>query len=168
MDEQLDYQSEGFTITTAEKADWAVQKIKEAEQRCALFVEVCKADIAKKEQQIKDMQDKTDRETTFLKNCLSIYLDTVPAKKTKTQESLELPSGKIVRKFGKIVLKQKPELLDYRKKYYGGYVMQKESVNWAEAKKLFSVQDQYVINESTGEVVDVVDMQYVNSEVVIK
>ena len=97
-----------------------------------------------------------DRTIAWAERSLRAYLDMVPAKKTKTQMSYELPGGKLILK------QQAPEydrndeaLLPWMKQNgYESLVKVKESVNWAELKKtLTETPDGTGMMTTDGEVV---------------
>ena len=86
---------------------------------------------------------------------LNDYLDTAPAKITKTQMSLELPNGKLIRKLPKIdYQKNESELLKYVVNLAPEYLKIEQKVNWAEMKKDLQVVDGMVMRKSTGEIID--------------
>lgn len=80
-----------FIIDSDNKAEWALKKIAEARSDCAAWV-------AWYEEKIKQIKEQTDFDTANLEAMLARYFDTVPHKKTKTQESYALPGGKLVLK----------------------------------------------------------------------
>lgn len=87
--------------------------------------------------QLQKAMEIRDRTVAWAERGLRAYLDMVPAKRTKTQISYELPGGKLVLKF------QAPEyerddaaLVPWLKKNgMAELVKVKESANWAELKK---------------------------------
>ena len=80
-----------FIIDSDNKAEWALKKIAEARSDCAAWV-------AWYEEKIKQIKEQTEFDTANLEAMLARYFDTVPHKKTKTQESYALPGGKLVLK----------------------------------------------------------------------
>ena len=84
-------EEQGFVIDTDQKAKWALDKIKEARADRDYWV-------AWYEQKIVEIKAQTDANTANLEGMLSAYFDTVPHKKTKTQESYTLPGGKLILK----------------------------------------------------------------------
>lgn len=88
-------------------------------------------------EQLRKLAAIRDRTIAWAEHGLRSYLDMVPAKKTKTQISYELPGGKLVLKA------QAPEYVRDDEKLVpwlkengkGGFVKIKESANWAELKK---------------------------------
>ena len=99
--EDNEIEPKDFCIDNADKANWAIEKIKEERERLSLFEQVAKNKIGELEQQIIDQKEKCNQRTANLLEKLNIYLDTVPFKKSKTQYEFELPAGKLVRKLSK-------------------------------------------------------------------
>ena len=92
---------EQFEITDDSTAEWALKKIIEAKkerQRLLDLVDAEKQNLDIKKEQI---NKRYETDTGFLLSKLNTYLDTVDRKKTKTQETYQLLSGKLVRKFAK-------------------------------------------------------------------
>ena len=87
-----------WVCDSPEKADWAIEKIKECRERRDLYIAAAENRIAQLKDQIEQSKEDCDSQTSYLMGALDNYLDMVPAKKSKTQISLDLPSGKIVRK----------------------------------------------------------------------
>lgn len=157
----LEENTEGFSIKDDKTADWAVKKI--AEERAEF--ERLKILAEEQMQEIKDkvsrMEELTERKTSFLKSCLAQYFETVPHKETKTQETYNLLSGKLVFKKPKHKLvKSDDDLIAYFKENnMTEFVKVKEEPAWVEFKKNLEIVDGVVINTLTGEVVEVVKVE---------
>lgn len=129
MSEAIMENNETFVIDTDAKAEWALQKIREARADRDRFVEWYKA-------KIKEIEEQTDFNTMNLEHMLAEYFASVPHKKTKTQESYALPGGKLVMKT------QNPEykrddatVIAWLKENNGGqYIKTKEELAWADLK----------------------------------
>lgn len=144
-----------FVIDSANKADWALEKIKEERARRDLFIQAAEQRIESLKAKIDEAKSKCDSKTSFLLIKLNDYLDTAPAKITKTQMSLELPNGKLIRKLPKIdYQKNESELLKYVVNLAPEYLKIEQKVNWAEMKKDLQVVDGMVMRKSTGEIID--------------
>lgn len=85
---------------------------------------------------------------------LEAYFDTLPHKKTKTQESYLLPSGKLVRKHQDPEFSRNDEeVLDWLHENNGEkYIKTKESLDWAGLKKSLTVFGETVVDEN-GEII---------------
>jgi hypothetical protein len=91
MSELLRNEPEGFVIDTDAKAEWALNKIREARKDRDFWVEWY-------ENKIDEIKKQTDFDTMNLERLLSEYFESVPHKKTKTQETYQLPGGKLIMK----------------------------------------------------------------------
>lgn len=155
-------EQECFVIDDASKANWAIKKIAEKRRERDYFVDACKHEIEQLKEKIAKAEESCDTQCSFLIGKLSQYMDRedVPSKETKTQVSLKLPSGKIVRKKVKIEicdlkgntglkLKDNAELIEVAKSMGDEYIS--TSVNWGELKKTLSVTDDGDVINSDGE-----------------
>ena len=157
-----------FEIKDASTADWAITKINDERKRTEYFVECAKNEINKLKEQIKEMEDKCERSTTFLSSCLGRYLERedVPKKITKTQESVTLPAGKIIKKLPKIEYialdgksisdsKGNANIIEEIKGLDENLIITKEEVAWGDLKKKLIVDDdKNVMFKDTGEIIE--------------
>lgn len=144
-------QQQEFTIDNPGAANWAVEKVKEERARRDLFIEAAEAQIQRLTGQIAEAREKCDNNTAGLLFKLDEYLDTAPVRKAKTQVSLDLPAGKLVRKLPATEYVRDDEQLieDLRGT---GYVGTKPVLKWADLKKDIEVVDGAVFLKTTGEV----------------
>ena len=82
---------ERFEITDDGKAEWAIQKIREANSDTVKWQEHFAQQLAK----IKAENDST---AAYMTGLLADYFATVPHKETKTQSTYKLPSATLIRK----------------------------------------------------------------------
>ena len=97
-----------------------------------------------------------DRTVAWAERGLRSYLDMVPVKRSKTQISYELPSGKLVLKEqGPKYDTKDEELVPWLKKNgLNGLVKVKEEANWAELKKMLQISpDGKAMATDDGEIV---------------
>lgn len=147
---------EEFQIDSPEKAEWAIKKIKEAQKRRDIFLQICESEekelLGKKEKAQQDYEN----ETSYLLQKLNAYMDELPCKKTKTQMSFDFPSGKAVRKLEKIDYeKDEKSLLAWLEINGKDFVEYVPKIKWAELKKqLVIVGDGVVVRQDTGEQVE--------------
>jgi len=165
-EDEIEY--EGFEINDASTADWAISKIADERERKDYFVECANKEIEKLKTQIKEMEDKCERATSYLSGCLGKYLerDDVPKKKTATQESVVLPAGKIIKKLPKIeyimqdgesVTKHKndDDFVKEIKKIDKNLIKTVKEVNWAELKKnIDNIDGGVVVYKETGDIIE--------------
>ena len=145
MSEQQQIQ---WHITDDRSAEWAISQIRQANDDTAKW----EAHFACQLEKIKAANQET---IDFMTAQLEAYFDSVPHKATKTQESYQLPSAKLVRK------QQAPEyvkddaaLVAYLKQAAPECVETVEKPRWGEYKKRCSIVDGAVVDMETGEVVE--------------
>lgn len=156
-------QEQEFVIDDVQKAMWAINKIKEHRKEKDFYVDACKKEIERLKEEISKSEDKCENNCSWLMHQLDQYMnrDDVPSKTTKTQTSLKLPNGKIVRKLPQLEivdekgnsgakLKDNQELIDFVGEQY---VKVSKVVDWAEFKKHLVIQDDLVMTDD-GEIVD--------------
>lgn len=160
----------GFSINDDVTADWALQKIKEANEEYERLTLIACEQIAEINLKMKHLEESAERKTAFLKGCLAEYFKTVPHKATKTQESYKLLSGSLVMKLGsQKMVKDDAALVEYfRQNNMPEYIKTEEKPKWAEFKKNLSIVDGKVVDTTTGEVVDVVSVEDVPSTFDVK
>ena len=157
-----------FEINDAKTADWAIQAIAEERKRKDYFVDCAKAEIEKLNNQIKDAESKCERATDFLTSCLGRYLERedVPTKETKTQVSIKLPAGQIIKKLPKTEYVMADGSAVTKSKDFEAFVKEvkaidkdmiktKEEVDWASLKKTLTTDDNGgVFIKDTGEYIE--------------
>ena len=171
-----------FEIKTAQQADWAISKIAEERARAEFFINCAKEEKARLDNQIKDAEKKLENATSFLTGKLGQFLEKeeVPKKETKTQISVTLPAGKIVKKLpktefimqgGEDVTKHKSDE-DFIKEIKGideSFIKQTEEVMWGDLKKKLAVDDDGgVYVKDTGEYIESITTQQTLSSIEIK
>lgn len=146
---------EGFIVDNDLKADWCLDKIKEANSEYNRLEMVIKAKIEQLNTALKKAQEKRDSDVSFFTYKLREYFNTVKTKDTKTQRVYILPSGKLIEK------QQQPEfvkddeaLLNWVKENTPEFVKIKESIDWAGLKKNIQINGEIAINKVTGEIID--------------
>lgn len=147
-----------FSINSADIANWAVEKIKEERARRDLFIEAAQGHIDRLQQQVKDMSDKCTQRTGFLLVKLDEYLESAPAKETKTQKTLELPAGKLIRKLPSVdYVRDNERLIESLKDT--DFVELKLNLKWGDLKKDLVVNGDVVMIGSTGEILDGISIE---------
>ena len=91
--QEKDFVQEDFVIDSPGKADWAIRKIKEREAQRDLYISACQETIAEFQQKIQSEKERCESDNANLINLLADYMNTVPVRKTKTQEAFDLPSA---------------------------------------------------------------------------
>ena len=144
-----------FKIDTDQKAEWALNIIREEQAEAQRLINVCNSQILYYQSEIKKVQDKLENKTGNLKAMLFDYFQTVPRKATKTQETYKLPSGTLKLKYPKPEFKRDDsklvEWLENSSKT--DYIKIKKSPDWAALKKTITVVGDKVADEN-GEIVE--------------
>jgi len=152
--EDINTYEEGFKIDSDSLAEWALNKIKDAEAERDRLNAVSSEKIAFYTNNIEDNNRRCEHETSFLKGCLRAYFESVPHKETKTQETYKLPSGTLTWKKPKMDYERNDEeLLKYMKETHPEFVVTKESIDWAEFKKNIAVIDGTAVDTENGVVI---------------
>ena len=133
---------EAFVIDSDAKAQWALDKIREAQADRDTWVAWYKEQIDKITQQ-------TDFDTMNLERMLADYFATVPHKKTKTQETYSLKGGKLILKTQNPEFKRDEKtVIEWLKANDGGkYIKTKEELDWSSLKADTDVFDGNIVNE---------------------
>lgn len=176
--------AEEYEIKNASEADWAIEKIIKERHRRDCFIETAKAKIDKLKAQIEQETKRCDYATNFLTTKLAHYVEhsDVPTKKTKTQESLNLPSGKVIIKFpkAKIVMakdgadvskaKENKDFVNEVEGIDDKYIKTVKSVDWAKLKKDLTIDEESgtIIVKDTGECIDTLGVEIGAKSVEIK
>ena len=108
------------------------------------------------------MQKRADGINAFYTAHLERYFGKVPHKETKTTESYELPSAKLVLKYqAPEFIRDEEKVINWLKENEGGnFVKVKESLDWAGLKKVVQVSGNDCIVSETGEVVPGINVEY--------
>lgn len=171
-----------FVIENAQTADWAISKIAEERKRKDYFVDCAKAEIEKLNNQIRDAESKCERATDFLTSCLGRYLERedVPTKETKTQISIKLPAGQIIKKLPKTEYTMADGGAVTKSKDFEAFVKEvkaidknmiktKEEVDWASFKKTLTTDDNGgVFVKDTGEYIETLSSKQTLPSIEIK
>lgn len=169
-----------FVIDTSDKADWAIEQIKQEQERFEIYEQTIKNKISDLKEKLDNETKLLDSRTSWLKYKLNQYLDTVPAKETKTQKSFKLPSGSIVRKFEQPIfithngktgsdVGKDAELLNWCKENnLTDEVKVAESVDWKGLKSNLEITGDMIIYKPTGEICNALDVTIKPMEVEVK
>ena len=143
----MNVESEGFVIDTDAKAQWALDKIREARADRDTWV-------AWYEDKIAEIKAQTDFNTMNLERMLAEYFATVPHKKTKTQESYPLKGGKLILKTQNPEYKRDDKtVIEWLKaNNHGEFVKVKEELDWSGLKGKTAAFEGQIVTED-GEIV---------------
>ena len=150
--------SMAFTIDDDVKAEWALGKIREAQEERDRLLELVKQQkeiLYKREQEI---CDRYEGDTNYLRYLLQQYMQTVKCKSSKTQDTYQLLSGKLVRKHaGYEIQRDDAALLRWLEDTGNLDLIQvKTAPKWGEIKRLLRADPEtgIVTIADTGEFVD--------------
>ena len=147
-----------FRIDDDHKAEWAMRLIADERAEAERLNSVRRQMIADYEEQIRRENDQLEKRTSALTAMLMDYFETVPHKASKTQESYQLPSGKLVRKYPapKIERNDAAMIEWLRANALERFIKVKESAAWDELKKssVSFDSDGCAIYTPTGEIMD--------------
>lgn len=154
----MDEEVKTFKIREDSTAEWALGKIKEATEERDRLLDLVKEkeeELARKKAEI---VDKYVQETSYLKHCLQEYMDTVKCKSTKTQDTYQLLSGKLIRKkpTTEYTVNSEELLAWLAESGRNDLIKTETSPRWGELKKLLTGDPETgaVMIEETGELVE--------------
>jgi hypothetical protein len=155
--------NERFVIDNDQKADWALRKIKEERSELERLSNLAEEEKAEIDFRLDVARKQCEHETGFLLEQLGAYFDTVPHRKTKTQEQYRLLSGSLVRKIGTIDYQKDEEKLAawMQANGYSDMVATVVKPKWAGFKRLLCADpDTGVVTVAeTGELVEGITAQ---------
>ena len=147
---------EVWKIENDSTADWALDKIREAQAEYRRFEMVVNDKIGQLKEALEIEKEKMERETGFFQNKLCEYFETVPKKASKTQEVYKLPSGRLVKKYkAPKIVRDDAKLVEWLEKNQMPELIKiKKSADWATLKKETEIVGELVISKNTGEVIE--------------
>lgn len=161
--------SKDFEIDNDTKAEWAIRKIKEAQDEHDRIAALIDAEEERLKERREKIAKKLDSDTAYLKYLLYTYMGMVKCKETKTQKSYQLLTGKVVCKYGGIDYKRDEEkLLAWTSLYKPEFVKVKSSVDWAGLKKELTALDSGEVVTAEGEVLDCITAERQPDKIEIK
>lgn len=140
---------ERWSIKDDKSAEWALKKIKEAQEDTARWNTYYAAQMEAIERQNADT-------VAYFTALLEAWFATVPHKTTKTQESYQLPGGKLVRKAQQPTYERDADaLLTWAKSSFPEAVKVKEEASWEAIKKRITAVNGagQAIDRETGELI---------------
>ena len=150
----------GWRITDDACADWAVAKIREERLELARIKALADEQISRIMEKVQAAEKRYENGTAYLTSKLAEYFETVPVKKAKTKHSYRLLSGTLTKKIGGVTMKQNDEkLLEYLRASGNDDMIQiTEKPKWGEFKKRLEIVSGVVVDQSTGEIVEGVEV----------
>jgi len=147
---------EVWKIENDSTADWALDKIREAQAEYNRFKWVVGDKVAQLQKALEEEKERMDSEVNFFQGKLCQYFETVPRKASKTQEVYKLPSGRLVKKYKQPKIERDEEKLVawLEKNQMPELIKIKKSADWATLKKETEVVGERIISKNTGEVIE--------------
>lgn len=148
-------EAEGWVINDPLAADWAIDKIRNARGDYTQKEMVVNEKIRQMEEWLNKEKEKANKTVGFFSFKLEQFFDKAEKRKTKTQETINLPSGTLKRKFpAPKLLRDDDKLLVWLKeRNLKEFVNVEESPDWGNLKKKLIVSGGNVADEN-GEIVD--------------
>lgn len=171
LDEQLyDVEEEGFRVDSDQKADWCVKKIKEEEKNTQRIIDLAEQEIERLTVRIAEEKAKLDQSTSYLKYQLYQFFRNASVKETKTQESYQLLSGKLVRKKpSQKMVPDKERLIEMcEANNMPEFIKIKKDFDWASYKKECEIVGGRVVNVQTGDILDCISVEDVPESFEVK
>ena len=154
LEEEMRTEEQEFTIDSDELAEWALKKVLAAKRERERLTALIDAERESLDRKQEDINRRYENDTSYLLYKLGEYFKTVEHKETKTQESYQLLSGKLVyKKPTQKMEQQKEALLEWCKANAPEYVKTEQSVEWGQIKKCMKIVGEQVIYDATGEIV---------------
>ena len=149
--QNMDWMNEGderpeWTITDDGAADWALRKIKEARDDHQRVTAHYQRQMQKANENLQSIE-------MYYSAKLMPYFDTLPVRRTKTQDAYDLPSGKLVLKRQQPrIERDSPTLGAWM--HENGLPTRTEYVpKWDELKPLTHIEGESVVLTETGEII---------------
>lgn len=155
VDIEDEQQREGWKIENDSQADWALDRIREAQAEYRRFEMVVNDKIAQLQAALQTEKERMENEVNFFQGKLCKYFETVPRKKTKTQEVYKLPSGRLVKKYkAPKIVRDDAKLVEWLEaNSMDELVKIEKKPDWATLKKETEIVGERVISKNTGEVI---------------
>lgn len=141
----------------------AIQDFKKTEEENKRLIDIAEKMKDYYDEKIRYYAEKIDMANEFLINYIIPQVDTKEMKETKTEYSIKFPSAKVSITKDKEVL-VKPDINDTP----DNFIKVKTEVDWINYKKILIIDDNKVIDKTTGEVVNVSLEKIKGGEVKIK
>lgn len=149
--------SDRFVIDSDEKAQWAVEKIRDEKIEKERIQKLIDSKIKQLEEKKQKVEETFENQTSWLKSMLYQYMLTVKTKSTKTQCKYKLLDAElIIKKATKTIKKPDEETLAKllnNTEFEETFEVKK--YDWANFKKQLKIEDDKVVNEKTGEILEI-------------
>lgn len=130
--------SQRFVVNNDDRAEWAIKKIGEITEKYKRLIDCCESQARIYEEKAQTFAKRRDEEISYLKLLLERYFDCLPHDHTKTQETYQLPSGKLVLKHREpeVIRDDDQQLAEWcMKNGHSDKVSYTPKIKWEELKK---------------------------------
>ncbi len=147
---------EGWKIRSIDEADWALGKVKQAQDAFNEKAEFAKRKIERIQQWLEDEKTSCEQTKSFFEFKLEEFYRGLEAEgKLGNKKSYKLPNGTLqMRKKAAKLERNDTQLLEIARPL--GLIKVKESLDWAEFKKRLIIDGYKVIDKESGEVLDAI------------
>lgn len=144
-----------FVVDNDTAAEWALTKVRESYDERDRLVKAAEGMISFYRTRIREINEKADNATRYLRQQLFEYFDSVDPRETKTMRKYELPSGSLVEKKAtrKIQKGDETKLITWARENHPEFIVTKDVLKWADLKKTLTIDGDDVIVSHTGEIV---------------
>ena len=139
------------------QADELLEEVRELKHEKSRFETIAAGKIGIIEEDLKHKSDKIDKQIQFMKDQLQGFFTTVDKRDSKTQQSYNLFSGKLVmKKATQKIAHDDVELLAYAIRNKMDYVKQSTvyKLDYTEFKKDLVISNGMIVNKSTNEILE--------------
>lgn len=165
LEEQEQTERETFVVDTDEKANWALRKIKQAQQKQEEINALAVAEIDKIESWNKSEKEKVQRDIDYFQGLLAYYAVKKREEDPKFK-SQKLPNGRIkfVKKQPKLNYDNQAVIEYLKNNERTDLIRVKEEPSKSDIKKAFVINEDKLIDPDTGEVVEGVTVEHLEDE----
>lgn len=158
--EEVVEEKERFKIESDHQADWALRKIKEAENEIEKVEYFAETQIRQIENWKSKQLEKQHNSIDYFKSLLAEYLQN-KRKEDPKLKSITLPSGNVGfrKKPAKWIYNDETALKTLESENLNEYIKIEKKLNKTAIKKAFKVIDGKVINPDTGQVIEGIEVQ---------
>lgn len=155
---------QSFKVTDDLAADWAVEKIKECRDERDRLVTIAEDKIAQLKDRIAEIKNNCASKEEYFKALLAEYFEARPQealKRTKTQTSYQLLSGKLIRKHNNPKYDYDDgDILQYLRQSAPDYIDTVEKIKWGAFKKRLTLTGTgQLLDTVTGELLDFINVE---------
>ena len=142
FDEPVEEACDGWKCENDQDAEWCLTQISRAKAEKERWKAHYKAAL-------ESVNATLDETISRMEYFLFEYFQTVPHKRTKTEENYPLPSGKIMLKAQETTFDyDEAEVIDWLKAHGKGFIKTRESLDWDGLKKTLTVMGGTVADEN--------------------